>query len=128
MGVTTIVPETLALDTVTSDLADGSDDIGTLIVTGADYGNVDVGSRTDNLLLIITDVTGAADNVTIKAGDNPPALRAGLGDLVITVSAHDVLAIVIEAARYMQDDGTINILSAGNNTTNIEAFILPNSV
>ena len=36
MGVTTIVPETLALDTVTSDLADGSDDIGTLIVTGAD--------------------------------------------------------------------------------------------
>src|SRR5947209_7654243 len=56
----------------------------------------------------ITNTAGAEKTVTIKGGVNPPAMRAGLGNLLVKVPATtgDIL-IPIEPSRFEQTDGTI---------------------
>lgn len=68
----------------------------------------------DGRVLLQINNSGTADafTATVKAGDNPPAFQAGLGDLVVTVgtaAATARVAIPLETARFLQDDGTINI-------------------
>lgn len=50
---------------------------------------------------------------TILAGDNPPAQRAGLGNLA-TVCAQNVTKLVgpLETARFIQSDGKISVTTA----------------
>lgn len=81
---------------------------------------------TGRLLIRITNTNGTNRVATIKAGDNPPALRAGLGDLAITVPATTGdLSLVVESARFMQDDGTILIDFAASMAGIISAVRLP---
>jgi hypothetical protein len=58
-----------------------------------------------------TNTNGTDRVATIKAGANPPALSAGLGDLAITVPATtgDMTVSGLESARFLQADGTVNI-------------------
>lgn len=58
-----------------------------------------------------TNTNGSDRVATIKAGANPPALSAGLGDLAITVPATtgDMTVAGLESARFLQADGTVNI-------------------
>lgn len=85
----------------------------------------------DGRILIEVHNTGtvAAATVTIKAGDNPPAALAGLGDLAAAIGtsgkAREI--IIVETARFMQDDGTINIDVAGFSAGTIAAYSLPRS-
>jgi hypothetical protein len=85
----------------------------------------------DGRFLLIVDNTGsvAASTVTIKAGDNPPAFQAGMGDLAVVVGTSGVHreAIVVETARFNQDDGTINIDAAGFSAATITAYSFPRS-
>ena len=61
-------------------------------------------------LVFFFDQTGATDgNITFKAGDNPPAFEAGLSDVTIVATALTRGWVTIDPARFMQDDGTINI-------------------
>ena len=64
------------------------------------------------VLFEFTSAAATAVNTTfsILAGDNPPAQRAGLGDLD-TVCAQNVVKLVgpLETARFIQDDGKINV-------------------
>ncbi len=56
--------------------------------------------------------TNGSDRVaTIVAGDSPPALSAGQGNLAITVPATSGVMKVagLESARYLQSDGTVHI-------------------
>ncbi|MCX7670396.1 MAG: hypothetical protein N2439_10025 [Anaerolineae bacterium] len=70
-----------------------------------------VGAACDRIILEVTNSMGAGKDltVTIKAGGNPPAVRAGLGDLALTVpgGASPVTRIIgpLETARFLQVDG-----------------------
>lgn len=85
----------------------------------------------DGRVLIEVDNTGtvATATVTVKAGDNPPAFRAGLGDLAVVVGTAGLhrQIIIVETARFLQDDGTINIDAAGFSAGTIVAYQLPRS-
>jgi hypothetical protein len=67
----------------------------------------------DALLVRIVNTTASTKVATIKAGDNPPATAAGQGDLAVSLTAGDstptVKTVVLESARFIQDDGTLNI-------------------
>lgn len=87
------------------------------------------GSDTQGLLLRITNTHGSDHVVTIKAGANPPAFRAGMGDLTVTVPATsgDVV-VALESARFVQADGKINIDIETNHAGTIWAMRLPDGV
>lgn len=87
------------------------------------------GGSTQGLFLRITNTHGSDHTVTIPAGDNPPAFRASLGDLEITVPATsgDVL-VPLESARFVQSDGTINVDFETNHAGTIYAVRLPAAV
>lgn len=53
------------------------------------------------------------DKLTITAGDNPPAFRAGIGSLTYTfVGGAKELVMNIDTSRFQNDDGFIHIASA----------------
>jgi hypothetical protein len=78
------------------------------------------------LLIRITNTNGTPRVATILAGDNPPAIRSGLGNLAITVPATtgDV-SFVVESGRFGQDDGSILIDFAASMAGIISAVRLP---
>jgi hypothetical protein len=124
MSVTTLTPITMTLDTVGDDLPDAS---GTVATTPSDGWSCDVTGYKANRILFkfLADPTG--DTVVINAGDYPPAARSGLGSLSLVLAANDVRHIVIEAARFMQNDGTITAYCADAGTM-AWCFILPLNV
>jgi hypothetical protein len=67
------------------------------------------------ILLFHLSAATAADTITLKAGVNPPAMRASIGDLVYTCAggAAEVVIGPIENARYKQADGKFYIDLAG---------------
>jgi hypothetical protein len=65
---------------------------------------------TKRILVRMTNTAGVPKNITFKAGVNPPAVRKGLGDLIVAVPATTgERLVVIESARFAQADGSINI-------------------
>lgn len=59
-------------------------------------------------------ISGATtnDKISITAGDNPPAFRAGIGALVWTSAAGGAAEVVLgplETARFIDTDGYINM-------------------
>lgn len=85
----------------------------------------------DGRVLIEVDNTGtvAAATVTVKAGENPPAVAEGQGDLAVAIgtSGKHREIIIIETARFMQAAGTVNIDAAGFSAGTIAAYSLPRS-
>lgn len=52
------------------------------------------------------------DDLVVEAGDNPPAVRQGIGDLTYTFTGGaKELVLKLETARFIQDDGLIHISS-----------------
>lgn len=98
-------------------------------ITPANDAVVSPGGNTQNLLLRITNTHGSDHVVTIKAGNNPPAFRAGLGDLQVTAPATsgDVI-IPLESARFIQDDGTILVDFETSHAGKAYAVRLPSGV
>lgn len=71
-------------------------------------------------------VATAATTVTVKAGDNPPSLSAGQGDLVLTALAVGThLVGPFTSARFVQSDGTLNVDSATPANTTLTALRMP---
>jgi len=64
---------------------------------------------TRDVLVRVLNSTAGAKNVTFKAGDNPPALAAGQGDLVVAMAQDAVKFVHLESARFLQSDGTIEV-------------------
>jgi hypothetical protein len=78
----------------------------------------------DRLLIRIAGAT-ADMTVTFKAG---AFSDASLGDLAITVEDTDIVCIVLEASRFLQSNGKINIDIASDGVVTdatIEAYLLP---
>lgn len=86
---------------------------------------------THNIVLEFTNNAAAADTgtITVLAGDEPPAMEAGLGDLSFTLAQNAVKYLVIDSARFMQSDGKINVTftpaTGKAQTFTVRAYKLP---
>lgn len=102
--VTALTPDAAGVAQPTADVLD----TGTAAVTLA----AAVGGLSELVILEVKNAAGAANNLTVSvlAGDNPPAQRAGLGSLD-TVIAQNAVKIIgpFESARFIQDDGKLNV-------------------
>ncbi len=120
--VTTLVANTAGVVPPTASALD----TGTAAVTlSADVGGEGM------VLFEFTSNHASAVNTTfaILAGDNPPAQRAGLGNLD-TVCAQNVTKLVgpLETARFIQDDGKINVTvtpASGTIAASIRCYKFP---
>lgn len=85
------------------------------------------GVPAEELILRFANTNGSDRVATIKAGDNPPALEAGLGDLDITVPATSGVRWVgpLTSARFAQDNGDINIDLAASFAGTVTAYRVP---
>ena len=121
MAVTVITPTPLVRDVMSADILDAA---GTVATTPADGWEISgpVAPDVDLILKFLVDASG--DTITIKAGDKPPAERAGLGDLALVLAASDVRYIMVEKARFMQDDGTLLVTATDAGST-CYAFTIP---
>lgn len=81
----------------------------------------------DTLFLFVATTNGADKTVTVKAGVNPPAFRAGLGDLTVTAHAASGGGIVgpFDKSRFVQADGTLLVDFQSGITGIVTAFIMP---
>ena len=81
----------------------------------------------EELVLRFTNTNGSDRVATIVAGDSPPALGSGVGNLDITVLAAsgDMTVAGLESARFMQSDGTIQIDLAASYAGAVRAFRVP---
>jgi hypothetical protein len=88
------------------------------------------GPHLDKLVLRVANTAGADKVVTIKAGANPPAFRAGIGDLAVTVVATSGVRFIgpFDISRFAQADGSLNIDFGSGMTGTITAFMAPGSV
>lgn len=67
--------------------------------------------------------------VTFKAGDEPPSESAGLGDSsALTVATGKAYTVVLEAGRFMQDNGTVRALIGGTGPVICNDFTVPRGV
>jgi hypothetical protein len=129
MATTAIVPEVLVMNARSTDLPDagnGSDN-GIVATTPSDGWVIAAGGANGDRLLLKFLADGSGDTATILAGDRPPSSRAGLGNLAIVLAASDVRYVCVEAARFLQNDGTIHV-TAVDAGTSCAAFLLPKSL
>ena len=103
---------------------DAIDTSGTVPVAAADYGGA-----MGRLLIEVTEDNVRALTVTVLHGDNPPAVREVLGDLAVAVAQNTTRVIgPLESARFMQDDGTIQVTFTGTGgaaTCHVRTYLLP---
>lgn len=81
------------------------------------------------VIIRLTNTFGGAKVFTLLAGDNPPADAAGQGNLTVSLADGSVTPTVayltgLESARFLQNDGTLNITVAAATTGFIAAFQL----
>ena len=84
---------------------------------------------TRKLLIRITNTTASTKIATVTVGDNPPADAAGQGVLDVSLTAGDttptIAWVMVDGARFAQNDGTVVITVAASMTGNIAAIQLP---
>jgi hypothetical protein len=80
----------------------------------------------DGVILLATNTAAVAENIIIDAGVLPPAHRAGLGPLTLSVAAGKTEVIgPLSSARFSQSDGSLNIDFAAGFTGTIIALMRP---
>jgi hypothetical protein len=80
----------------------------------------------EQVVFKVDNSAGSAKNVIIRAGVNPPAFRASIGDLTVSVNTSATAYIgPLESARFAQSDGSISIDFASGFTGTITAFVVP---
>lgn len=115
MATTAITGELLVRNTRSADLPfiAGGGSANAIVATAAADGWVvspPSGVQFDERLVFILGSDGTGGTVTFKAGDRYPAQRADLGDLIITLAANDGRVVAVETSRFLQNDGTINVI------------------
>ncbi len=95
----------------------------TLVTNGATIAS----AKPERTLIRVANTEGSTNTLTIKAGDNPPALRAGQGDLVVTVAATSGVQYIgpLESDKYLQADGSLEIDFESGMTGSIDVLLLP---
>lgn len=93
--------------------ADIADPAGTALNPGAGNGHTiptagPNAKAVPELTLLRVTVGATGGDITVLAGDNPPALASGLGNLVVNVAANTTRWIgPFESGRFLQNDGTL---------------------
>jgi len=95
----------------------------TLVTNGATV----AAAQPERTLIRVTNTEASTNVVTIAAGDNPPALRAGQGALAVTVAASTGVQYLgpFESDKYLQDDGSMSIDFETGMTGAIDILLLP---
>ena len=123
MARTALTPVVLTANTSTADPAG----------TAIDATNSHVftsSSPLDEYVIRIVNTTASTKVATIKAGDNPPADAAGQGDITVSLATGSVTPTVawvgpMASARFIHNDGTVNIDIAASMTGFITVFRIP---
>lgn len=87
----------------------------------------------ERTILRVTNTEGSTNVVTIRAGDNPPSVAAGLGDITVTVAATTGVQYIgpFESGRVIQsgaDMGDMHIDFESGMTGTIDVLRIPASV
>lgn len=98
---------------------------GTTAIDATNGLTIAASSDMSRLLIEVTNTFAGAKSVTFKAGANPPAQRAGIGDLVVSIAQNGVHLFVLESARFAQADGSISVDFTASMTGTMRAMSLP---
>lgn len=84
----------------------------------------------EELFIIAANTAGTPKNVIVKAGDNPPALSAGQGDLTVQVPATTGVRWIgpLTSARFVQagaDSGQVHVDLESGFTGTVTAVRIP---
>lgn len=105
-----------------------SQNAATLDSTGTAYdasnGMVIPGFPENNLIRLTNTDDDTNLTVTFKAGDYPPALAAGQGDLAITVAFGTTQVLALESGRFLKANGSV-ALTVTPNTGKITVWKVP---
>jgi hypothetical protein len=84
------------------------------------------------LVIEVIESNTRALTVKVLAGDNPPAVRSGLGDLTVAITQNTGKVIgPIETARFAQNDGDIHVSFTGTGgaaAATVRTYLLPKAV
>lgn len=125
-------PTTLTITELTRNAATSQPTVDTIDTNGTVP--IEAGSLTDRMVIEVVNADDAALTVLVKAGDNPPALRAGQGDLSVALAASGGGATAkrmigpFESSRFAQDDGSINVTftaATGAPNAQVRVYRLP---
>jgi len=89
--------------------------------------NINNDVKPEHMLLHVT-VATATSTVTVKAGDYPPALAAGLGDLTASLAVGSHFIGPFESGRFLQSDGKIHIDYGTPANTTTRVYRIPRNV
>lgn len=122
MARTAITINSMAFNTATADPAG----------TSADATNDHVITPTkpiSKILLRVSHTAASEKDLTVLAGDNPPAVAAGQGNLEVAFAAGNVTPVVkwfvLSSDRFQQDNGEIHIDLESGFTGTLTAFLMP---
>lgn len=123
MPRTAIVPRAL----VANGSLDGATGPTTIDATLVTNGVVVASVEPERTLIRVTNTEGSTNVVTVRKGDNPPALAAGQGDLAVTVAATTGVRYIgpLESGKYLQNDGTLEIDFETGMTGAIDILLIP---
>lgn len=126
MPRTAIVPRALVANGNLNGAA-GATTIDAALVTN---GVVVENCEPERTLIRVTNTEASTNVVTVRAGDNPPALAAGQGDLAVTVAATTGVQYLgpFESGRFLQggaDAGDLHIDFEAGMTGAIDILLIP---
>lgn len=126
MARTAIVPRSLVANGNLNG-ATGATTIDSTLVTN---GVVVNSAEPERTLIRVTNTEASTNAVTVRAGDNPPALAAGQGDLVVTLAATSGVQYIgpFESGRFIQggaDVGDLHIDFETGMTGAIDILLIP---
>jgi hypothetical protein len=125
-------PSTLTITELTRNAATSRPTVDTIDTNGTVP--IVAGSSTDRMVIEVVNADDAALTVLIKAGDNPPALRAGQGDLSVALAATGGGATSsrmigpFESGRFAKNDGDIDVTftaATGAPNAQVRVYRLP---
>jgi hypothetical protein len=122
MARTALTVTTLTANTAVADVLASAG----VAIDATNHHVLTVAAPLDSYILRINNTTGSTKVATIKAGDNPPADAAGQGDLAVSCTTGQVKFVgPLESARFIQNDGTLNVDIEAAMTGFITVFRVP---
>lgn len=102
-----------------------TDPAGTAVTSGSGNGGQVASAIPEQTVIRVSNASGGAGTATVLAGSNPPALAAGLGNLVSSSIANGAIGWLgpFESGRFLQSDGSLIVETSVNMT--MTAFRVP---